>query len=105
MCPMEKYISTSRKPIDQKRRLRRAGVSWSSRAASSLAWLACLACPCRLAPYPASSTALMMSWLLAEPSTVIELVSRLTEQEETPATPLTAFSTCALHEAQLMPVT
>ena len=41
----------------------------------------------------------------AEPSTCIELVRRLTEHEDTPSTFKTAFSTRALHAAQLMPVT
>ena len=42
---------------------------------------------------------------LAVPSTLMELVSRLTEQEVTPSTLDTAFSTRALHAAQLIPVT
>ena len=37
--------------------------------------------------------------------TAMELVSRLTETSFTPGTAATAFSTCALHAAQLMPVT
>ena len=41
----------------------------------------------------------------AVPSTPMALVSRLTEQEVTPGTALTAFSTRALQAAQLMPVT
>ena len=41
----------------------------------------------------------------AVPSTLIEFVKRLTVQEVTPSTFETAFSTCALHAAQLMPVT
>ena len=41
----------------------------------------------------------------AVPSTPMELVSRLTEQEVTPGTLFTAFSTRALQAAQLMPVT
>ena len=39
------------------------------------------------------------------PSTPIELVRRLTEQEFTPSTEFTAFSTRATQAAQLMPVT
>jgi hypothetical protein len=35
----------------------------------------------------------------------MEFVSRLTEQEVTPATFETAFSTLLLHAAQLIPVT
>ena len=57
------------------------------------------------APYPAFCTASMMAEADAVPSTPIELVSRLTEQEVTPGTSDTAFSTLALHAAQLMPVT
>ena len=41
----------------------------------------------------------------AVPSTPMELVSRLTETEETPGTCETAFSTRAWQAAQLMPVT
>ena len=41
----------------------------------------------------------------ALPSTPMELVRRLTEQAVTPGTFDTAFSTRALHAAQLMPVT
>gem|GEM_PF-5650336 len=61
--------------------------------------------PLREAPYPAFSTAEIMSAADAVPSTPIELVRRLTEHEVTPGTPFTAFSTLALHAAQLMPVT
>src|SRR5699024_9081825 len=56
-------------------------------------------------PYPASSTAAMISVGDAVPSTPMELVSRLTEQDVTPGTLDTAFSTRALHAAQLIPVT
>ena len=41
----------------------------------------------------------------AVPSTPMLLVRRLTEQAVTPGTLDTAFSTRALHAAQLMPVT
>ena len=41
----------------------------------------------------------------ASPSTPIEFVRRLTEHSVTPGTFRTAFSTRALHAAQLMPVT
>ena len=47
----------------------------------------------------------MMAPGAAVPSTPMELVKRLTEQAVTPGTLLTAFSTRALHAAQLMPVT
>ena len=40
----------------------------------------------------------------ALPSTPIELVSRFTEHDVTPSTEETAFSTLALHAAQLIPV-
>ena len=46
-----------------------------------------------------------MSCAEAVPSTPIEFVKRLTEQPVTPGTFNTAFSTRALHAAQLMPVT
>ena len=46
----------------------------------------------------------MMSCGAAEPSTPIEFVSRLTEQDVTPGTFETAFSTRVLHAAQLIPV-
>jgi hypothetical protein len=57
------------------------------------------------APYPAESKAAMISYGVAEPSTPIELVSRLTVQDSTPSTFDTAFSTRALHAAQLIPLT
>ena len=41
----------------------------------------------------------------AVPSMPMEFVSRLTEQDVTPGTLLTAFSTRVLHAAQLIPVT
>jgi hypothetical protein len=47
----------------------------------------------------------MIAWLLAVPSTPIELVRRLTEQDVTPGTFETAFSTRVLQAAQLIPVT
>jgi hypothetical protein len=46
-----------------------------------------------------------MASSLAVPSTPIEFVSRLTAQDVTPSTLFTAFSTRALHAAQLIPVT
>ena len=46
-----------------------------------------------------------MALSAAVPSTPMEFVSRLTEQDVTPGTLETAFSTRALHAAQLMPVT
>ena len=56
------------------------------------------------ASYPAFLTAAMISSALAVPSTPIEFVSRLTEQEVTPLTADTAFSIRLLQAAQLMPV-
>ena len=47
----------------------------------------------------------MIASEVAVPSTPIEFVSRLTEQEVTPGTLLTAFSTLLLQAAQLIPVT
>ena len=47
----------------------------------------------------------MISWDEAVPSTPIEFVRRLTEQDVTPGTFDTAFSTRAEQAAQLMPVT
>ena len=44
--PMEKYISTARKPSDQIRRRFRTGVSWSFSASSSSASLAEADCFC-----------------------------------------------------------
>ena len=89
----------------------RTGVSLSLRASSFAAMtseyepLFFAGPPLRDAPYPAFSTAEMISEAEAVPSTPMELVSRLTEQDVTPGTPQTAFSTLALHAAQLIPVT
>ena len=47
----------------------------------------------------------MMLSALALPSTPMEFVKRLTVQDVTPGTLETAFSTRALHAAQLMPFT
>ena len=104
MWPMEKYISTSRKPTDHRSRRRIRGVSWSSSCCSSALgddWAA----PFSDAPYPAASTAAMTAEGSAVPSTPMELVKRLTEHAVTPGTFPTAFSTRAEQAAQLMPVT
>ena len=109
ICPMEKYIRTIRNPSDAIRRLFNTGVSLSFNISSP----ADAACDCVFAapspffdaPYPASVTAFMISCSLAVPSTPIELVRRLTEQDVTPGTFVTAFSTLALQAAQLIPVT
>ena len=103
---MEKYISTSRKPTDAISLRFSAGVSWSSSASSAAEADICSPdTPFKDAPYPASCTALMISPAPAVPSTPMELVSRLTEQDVTPGTLDTAFSTLLLQAAQLIPVT
>ena len=110
-CPMEKYMSTHKKPMEVRSLLMRTGVSWSSRASSSAFslsdWLKAwplTASDLRLAPYPASVTAFIIAELSAAPSTLMELVSRLTAHSVTPGTFETAFSTLAWQAAQLMPV-
>lgn len=109
ICPMEKYIRTIRNPTDAIRRLFSTGVSLSFSISSPAK--ACAGCtfaapsPFFDAPYPASLTALMISCSVAVPSTPIEFVRRLTEQDVTPGTFETAFSTLALQAAQLIPVT
>ena len=105
MWPIEKYISTTRKPSDQKSRRFSFGVSWSSSCASASDGFMAALPPLMEAPYPASCTAAMTASSAAVPSTPIELVNRLTEPAVTPGTLETAFSTRALHAAQLMPVT
>ena len=55
--------------------------------------------------YGIAATAFIISFSAASPSTPMEFVSRFTEQEVTPGTAFTAFSTRALQAAQLMPVT
>ena len=108
ICPIEKYIRGRRKHREAIRRFRRTGVSLSFKMPSSEAWVVVSEELPELfgeAPYPASSTAAMMSCAVASPSTPMEFVSRLTEQEVTPATFDTAFSTRALQAAQLIPVT
>ena len=60
--------------------------------------MSCAACSARVekaAPYPAFSTARMISCGAAVPSTPMEFVRRLTEQDVTPGTSDTAFSTRA----------
>ena len=107
MCPMETYISTIQKPKEAKSRFFSAGVSRSFSASPSeddrvfrSVFLFFIA-----ASYPALRTAAIISSASAVPSTPMELVSRLTEQEVTPFTPDTAFSTRAVQAAQLIPVT
>ena len=104
MWPMEKYISTRRKPSEAIRRRRKAGVSLSASASISAPALFSF-WPLSEAPYPAFSTAEIIACGLAVPSTPIEFVKSDTEQVVTPSTAETAFSTRALHAAQLIPVT
>ena len=103
------YISTARKPTDSRSLRFSFGVSRSRRASSCAVYGSAIpsagAAPFTLAPYPAASTARMISSRGAVPSTPMELVSRLTDTEDTPGTFPTAFSTRAWHAAQLMPVT
>ena len=107
ICPIEKYIRTTKNPIDAINLLFNTGVSLSASASSSAEWFtdALVDAPLSDAPYPAASTAAMMLSGLALPSTPIELVSKLTEHALTPGTLETAFSTLVLQAAQLMPVT
>ena len=108
MCPIEKYIRTIRKPTERPTLFLSADISLLSDLSpasddsppDSFFLLISLSD----APYPARSTAIMSS---AEtfPSTPISPVNRLTEQESTPFTADTAFSTRAEHAAQLIPVT
>ena len=111
--PMEKYMRTSKNVTEEISLLFRTGVSLSRSASSSCASFSladspafCCSCAPRLeAPYPASSTALMICASDAVPSTPMEFVSRLTEHSVTPGTFETAFSTRAWQAAQLIPVT
>ena len=104
ICPMEKYIRTSKNPSEAISRRLSFGVSRSASASASAATRLCSAPFCE-APYPAASTAAITACGDAVPSTPMELVSRLTEQDVTPDTCDTAFSTRVLHAAQLIPVT
>ena len=57
-----------------------------------------------VASYPALRTAVIIASEPAVPSTPVEWVRRFTEQEVTPSTSETAFSTRAVQAAQLIPV-
>ena len=94
-----------KKISDDTRRLTIDEVSVFSSESSSTAAFESAAPPLTEAPYPAFFTALIISESGAVPSTLIEFVSRFTEHDSTPLTPLTAFSTRALQAAQLIPVT
>ena len=101
-------MSSSRNPIEKTSLRIILGVSRSFRESSEAAaeYADCAAdAPFSEAPYPAFSTASIISLGSAFPSTPMEFVSRLTEQLSTPFTFFTAFSTRALHAAQLIPVT
>ena len=104
ICPIDRYIKGIKKHNDVISRFFKTGVSLSFNKSAS-AELLCVCTPFFFAPYPASSTALMITDESAVPSTPIEFVNRLTEQDVTPSTLETAFSTRALQAAQLMPVT
>ena len=108
---MEIYIKGTKNPMEM---ANRHFIAHSASCALFFSVSSLEAMPCRpsffplsflLAPYPAFSTAVIISCTNAVPSTPMELVSRLTEQEVTPGTLDTAFSTWALQAAQLIPVT
>ncbi len=106
---METYISGIRKQREAMSLRFRIGVSVSFSIPASIASPpeASSAPPddfCA-APYPAASTASITFAAGTSPSTPMEFVRRLTEQDVTPSSFETAFSTRALHAAQLMPVT
>ena len=103
VCPMETYISAAKKNSEAMSRRFRSGVSLSASRSSVTPPSA--AAPFSTAPYPAASTAAMTAAGDASPSTPMELVSRLTAQDDTPGVFATAFSTRATQAAQLMPVT
>ena len=107
MCPMETYIRTIKKPREAISRFFSTGVSLSfSASVSEDGRVFRSVFPYfSAASYPALRTAAMISSASTVPSTPMELVSRLTEQEVTPFTPDTAFSTRAVQAAQLIPVT
>ena len=114
MTPMLKYISTARKITDAISLLLSAGVSLSVSMSSAEADNPLFTSPAEVfpkllpfndAPYPALSTACIISSSAAFPSTPIELVRRFTEHAVTPGTFETSFSTRALQAAQLIPVT
>ena len=104
ICPIEIYINGARNTKDAASRLTNFGV-WVSFNSSSGLLLTFLFFILSEAPYPAFSTASIISFDVAVPSTPIEFVNKFTEQEATPSTELTAFSTLAEQAAQLIPVT
>ena len=98
MCPIAKYISGTSSAIDI---ISLRKVRFASFACTSPIFF-CSVRSC--APYPMSVTALIISDAGTSPSTVSVAEIRLTEADFTPATPLAARSTAALHAAQLIPV-
>ena len=106
ICPIDIYIKTIRKNNDAIKRFFSNGVSWSASASSSCVCVGAdgVSGTFRLAPYPAFSTAAIISEAEAVPSTFMELVRRLTAHEVTPGSFFTARSTLALQAAQLIPV-
>ncbi len=119
ICPIDTYIIGISRQTDAISRFFIFGVSWSfNKSSAALPILSALlafpvlpspvfpsAPPLFSAPYPALVTAAITASASACPSTPMELVRRLTEQEVTPGTLDTAFSTRALQAAQLIPVT
>ena len=119
ICPMERYISTARKPRDINSLRLSFGVSLSLSASSSSEYIEAASSPEPALPlpallplsltgfalYPASLTALIILSGDAVPSTPMEFVRRFTEQTVTPSTFETAFSTLAEHAAQCIPDT
>ena len=97
LCPIVIYISASRNPTDQINRFTSFGVSLSFRdcSFSSARFTPIFFSPPRLAPYPAFSTASIISDDEADPSTVISLVNNDTLTLSTPSSLDTAFSTWA----------
>ena len=108
MCPIETYISGTRRITDATSRRFIFGVSVSFSESESFFVFPLFDFDeefLRLAPYPAFSTAFTISSAEAVPSTPSEFVRRLTAQLFTPGTALTAFSTRVWQAAQLIPVT
>ena len=107
ICPIDRYINGIKKQREAINRFFISGVSLSFN--SPLFSILPASCPVLLsfsaALYPAASTASITVCASTAPSTPIELVSRFTEHDVTPSIFDTAFSTRALHAAQLIPVT
>jgi hypothetical protein len=102
-APIEMYIRTSKNPRETKNLLKSNGLSVS--LSISTFWEAFLELGVLMvAPYPALFTAEIISLSFATPSTIIEFVKRLTEQESTPSSLETAFSTRDEQAAQLIPL-